>query len=271
MRGIGIGVRGNFWEDILSRSLPIDFVEITADHFFDTIQELDHIDHYPIAVHSLSLSLGSPEPIDDDYLNKLLEIAERVDAMVMSDHLAFTQTRGIDLGHLNPIPLNNKLFSRIKGKVNRIQQASGRRFLLENITSHLTLAQDIPEAVFLSELAHKTGCGILLDVTNLYVNAVNHNFDPMRYITDLDLNAVSQVHLIGYSKRDGVLQDDHAAAVQQELLTLLEKVLTVNPDIPVLVEWDRNFPTPEALHWNLKRISETIDGCGHSPVQIAGR
>ena len=268
---LGIGVRPPFWSAIFDRALPLDYLEVTAEHFFDAPDERFHLlRQYPVAVHSLGFSLGSREPLDDVYLRQVCRVAERVQAHYMSGHLAFTRAAGVDLGHLNPVPLNQKMFARIADKVSKIQDLSGRRFLLENITTHLALQNEIPEPVFLSELAAATGCGILLDVTNLYVNARNHGFDEVQYLTQLDTGAVCQVHLIGYGERDGQLQDDHDSAVQPSLLALLQRVLREKRDVPTVLEWDRNFPPLELLQNNLKRVRETIDGCSERTREIAG-
>jgi uncharacterized protein len=276
LRGLGIGVRHAFWDYLVDGLLPVEYVELTAEHFFDELdreaseESFGILRGYTNAVHSLAMSLGSPEPLDSSYLSRVVEVADKVQAKYISDHLAFTHSAGIDLGHLNPVPLNQKIFKRIAAKVDRVQQLSGRRFLLENITSHLSLGNEIPEPSFLSAMADETGSGILLDLTNLFVNSKNHRFSANDYLTQLDMGAVCQIHLIGYSERDGQLQDDHASAIQAELLDLLQAVLARNPHIPVVVEWDRNFPSLAVLNSNFSRIMETIDGCGERPREAAG-
>jgi uncharacterized protein (UPF0276 family) len=206
--------------------------------------------------------------LDAQYLREVARLADLVGALWISDHLAFTAAAGIDLGHLNPIPLTEKMLSRVEGKVEEIQQVAGRRFLLENITSHLQLAGEMSEPAFLNKLCERTGCGVLLDITNLYVNSRNHHFDPMTYIHELDLTNVKQFHLIGYSCQTGVLQDDHGSGVQKELLDLLADVnVQKNSSAPVLVEWDRNFPTYDQLEVNLKNINEVMSGADRSTGQ----
>ncbi len=269
LRGLGLGVRSAFWPPIVAGTLPLDFVEVTAEHFFEDDTPLARLGDIPVAVHSLSMSLGSPEPLEEEYLSRVSTVAQRANAVCVSDHLAFTRVRGIDLGHLNPIPLTPDMFERVCAKVNRVQQFMGRPMMLENITTHLQLADPLDEAVFLSALASATGCSILLDITNLYVNARNSGFDPAEYLGRLDLGQVGQIHLVGYSERNGRLHDEHARPVQQELLALLAAVLTRRPDIGVLLEWDRNQPNEAALARELSRVREVIDGCGRSTCQTA--
>ncbi|MDA0789624.1 MAG: DUF692 domain-containing protein [Proteobacteria bacterium] len=267
LQGVGLGVRSAFWPLIVDGSLPLDFVEVTAEHFFDDDLPLVQLSGLPVAVHSLGLSLGSPEPLDEAYLDRVRAVAERADAVCSSDHLAFTRANGIDLGHLNPVPLSDKMFDRIASRVDRVQQITGRVMLLENITTHLQLPGARQEPRFLTRLAYATGCGILLDLTNLYVNARNFGFDPEDYLSQMDLARVGQIHLVGYSERAGRLHDEHARPVQQELLSLLRGVLMQRPDIGVLLEWDRDLPDAAALAVELTRIREVVDGCRLRPCQ----
>jgi hypothetical protein len=202
-------------------------------------------------------------------LREIARLADFVDAIWITDHLAFTKAAGIDLGHLNPIPLTQKTLSRVAGKVLEIQQVSGRRFLIENITSHLLLPGDLSEPDFLNKLCRRTGCGVLLDITNLYVNSRNHHFDPLVYIDQLDLANVKQFHLIGYSCEAGILNDDHGSSVQKELLDLLASVVARKSNAPVLIEWDRNFPTYDQLLVNLNNVNEVMSGSDRSIGETA--
>ena len=256
---LGLGDRPYFRQALQTGLAPVDFVELVAEHYFDACH-IPIAEDYPVVVHSLAMSLGSPDELDEGYLACVKKVADLADAQWVSDHLAFTRTAGIDLGHLNPVPLDEATLELVSGKVRQVQHRLGRPFLVENIATHLSVPGGLSEPLFLNRLCEATGCGILLDVTNLFVNAANHGFDVQAYLRALNLDHVRQIHLIGYSERQGRLHDEHGCSIQDSLLTLLQQVLlSATCPIPVLIEWDQNFPNGETLRANLLRVDEVID------------
>jgi hypothetical protein len=161
--------------------------------------------------------------------------------MWISEHIAFTRAAGLDLGHLNPVPPTREMAGLIAGHARELAERCGRPVLLENITSHLRLEGDLSEPGFLNEICSRADCGLLLDVTNLFVNSRNHRFDPLRWLEALDLSRVVQLHLVGYSRHEDRFADSHGEPVQPELLELAAEVLRRAPVQAMVLERDEAF------------------------------
>ena len=253
---LGLGYRRELGCSIASAAYPIDFVEFVAEHYFDGF-ELPELT-YPNVVHALGLSIGSDDALCERYLAQIKDVVARSNCMWLSEHLAQTGGNGVDLGHLNPFFYTKTSFNRVANKLEQLQNLVGVPVLLENITTSLMLPGQWSEPVFLSKLAQTTGAGILLDVTNLFVNSRNHGYDPNWYLDNLDVDRVMQIHLIGYSHSELQLTDEHAEAVQPELLNLLTSVLERTGPVPILVEWDNHIPSPAVMSKELNRVRRCI-------------
>ncbi|WP_203863030.1 DUF692 domain-containing protein [Plantactinospora mayteni] len=234
---------------IRDHAQEIDWLEIVTDGFLDDpdgLRELRRLNEvFPIVPHSLEMSVGSVEPLDDDYLRGVAAVADAVDAPWVSDHLCFTRENGIELGSLAPVQRTRQNARRIAERAQRIQELLGRRLLLENITYYLDLPGELTEAEMIAEVMRHCDCGILLDLNNLAINARNHGFDPVEFLAALPLDRVEQVHLAGsVPVGDPDLQqiDTHDAQVSAEVLELLAHLLDRQPVKGILLERDDGFP-----------------------------
>ena len=246
--GVGFGFREHFRADIFLHRDKIDFLEITADHYIDDkpqkIEELKLLkEHFTIIPHSLELSLGSAEGIDENYLEKLAEIIEFVEPEWFSDHLCFTKSGGVKIGHLAPVPYTKeavKVFTRnIKQVKNRIKTP----LILENITYLVQfLSSEMSEAEFIRRVLEETDCGLLLDITNLYINSVNFNFDWRNFLDEIPVERVVQLHFVGSHKHENRLIDAHANRTEDEIWEVFREVCARCEIKGAILERDENFP-----------------------------
>lgn len=254
---IGVGYRRELAGWIDSRPPGVECLEITAEHFFAgpraRLAELRQ--RYRLFVHGLGLSLGTPGPLDTERLRCFAEVAEACDAAWVSEHVAFTRAGDTDLGHLNPVRPTRAMAAVIVDHAREVADRCGRPVLLENITSHLQIPGELAETDFLNLICSQADCGLLLDVTNLYINGRNHGFDPLKWLEAIDVSRIRQLHIVGYSERDARLTDDHAQPVQPELLELAAAVIARAPVEAVILERDLDFPEPGGLAVEIAKLS----------------
>tara|TARA_Y100001934_G_scaffold221785_1_gene264519 strand:+ start:1948 stop:2733 length:786 start_codon:yes stop_codon:yes gene_type:complete len=232
-------------------------LEVTAEHFFDDQELLYELkQHYPISVHGLGLSLGSEIDIDQSTLQNFRKVAEAADAQWISEHLAFTKTKEVDLGHLNPVIPSKRSLEKIRDRCRQVVDVCQRPLLLENITTHIKLPGELGEAEFLNELCDQAQIATLLDITNLFINSRNHNFDPLDWIRQVNPRHIKQVHLVGYSKRGDKFFDNHGSAIQNELWDIFEFVNDYATIECAIIERDLNLPAIEELETDLKKMRE---------------
>ncbi len=253
---IGVGYRRELRDWILTRPHGLECLEITAEHFCGRAQEtLSTLrTHYPLLLHGLGLSLGTPGPLDAERLKSFVEVSRIADPEWISEHIAFTRTREVDLGHLNPVPLGPDSLNVLADHARALSDACQKPIVLENITSHLRLTGAMRETDFLNALCLRADCGLLLDVTNLYINSRNHNFDPFEWVDQLDASRILQLHIVGYAMEDGRCSDHHATPIQEELLTLARHILSRGPVRAVILERDDAFPGPEGMLTELTKL-----------------
>ena len=196
---VGLGFREPLADWILSMPEEIDCLERTAEHFFDLGEDLLEKlrDLYPLSVHGLGLSLGTPGAIDQETLNQFQRVADVANARWISEHIAFTKTEDVDLGHLNPVPLTRKSLKVLVDHARQVMDVCQRPLILENITSYLRLPEELLEADFINQLCQQAGAGLLLDVTNLYINSCNHRFDALEWLHRLEPSVIKQLHNVG--------------------------------------------------------------------------
>jgi hypothetical protein len=190
-------------------------------------------------VHGLGLSLGTPGPLRSENFERVVRAA---DPMWISEHVAFTRTAEVDLGHLNPVRPDHETLRIMADHARELAARCGKPLILENITTHLRVRGPMSETEFLNRLCERAGCGLLLDVTNLYINSRNHGFDPAPWLREIEPSNIVQLHVVGYSTEEGRWQDRHACAIQPELLDLVRAVLDYAPAKAVIVERDENIP-----------------------------
>lgn len=252
--GVGLGYRTPFKADLFLNRKAVDFLEITADHFFGekspaTPSSPEGRDlallaaHFKLIPHGLNLSLGSVEGLDVAYLKQLAAVVEAVSPPYWSEHIALTRAGGVEVGHLSPVVFSRESLDVMVSNIRTAQDHVGRPLILENITYHVRLPfSTLDEASFLGELLDRTGCGLLLDVTNLYTNSVNHRFDAVEFLHRLPAEKIVQLHFVGGHWRDGTLIDSHSRPTFPEVWSLLDEVLKFAPVKGMILERDENIP-----------------------------
>ena len=258
---IGIGFRSPISDWISSKPSTLDCLEVTAEHFFDggesQLERLRQL--YPLSVHGLGLSLGTPGPIDTETLARFKRVADVADARWISEHIAFTRTDDVDLGHLNPVPLTMDSLKTLVDHSREVMDLCQRPLLLENITSYLRVPEEISETEFINRLCEQTGAGLLLDVTNLFINSRNHDFNPVDWLHRINPTIIRQLHIVGYSFHDGVWHDRHCEPIQDELLELATEVIAYAPVEAVILERDVAIPEPGEIEIELIQLEEACE------------
>ena len=252
----GIGLRAPHVAQILERRPPVGWLEVHAENYMGGgpgVRALDALRRdYPIAVHGVGLSLGSAEGLDSAHLARLRRLVERVEPMLVSEHLAWSVCDGAYLNHLLPLPLTEDALAIAGRNIDHAQSVLRRPLLIENPSSYARFADStIPEPVFLAELARRTGCRILCDVNNLYVSQANVGLDARRALELLPASAIGEIHLAGHAINDAdgvrVLIDDHGSPVTNAVWRLYALALDRFGAVPTLIEWDTNLPALDVL------------------------
>ena len=252
--GFGLGMRPQHYSRFVDGSTPVDFVEVISENFMvEGGRPLDIIDrvraHYPVAMHGVSLSIGSAEGLRPDYLRRLKTLAERVRPLWVSDHLCWTGPGGFNAHDLLPLPYTEEALDVVCANITHAQDVLERPLVIENPSSYLTFADDVlSEWEFLTQMSHRTGCHLLLDVNNIYVSGTNHGFDPLTYIAAMPIDRVRQIHLAGHSHgRGGLLIDTHDQPVPDPVWTLYAAACRRFGPAATMIERDDNIPALEEL------------------------
>lgn len=246
--GVGLGFRPPHFTDLFLNQKEVDFLEITADHFFDATPEKTQQfrllrDHFTLIPHGLNLSLGSAEGIDPDYLDQFSKLVDEVNPPWWSEHIAFTKAGGVEIGHLTPLPFTCEAVEVVARNVETARRSIPVPLILENITYTVTLpGQEMGEAEFLHRLVDATGCGLLLDVTNLFINSANRGNDPRRWLDEAPLDAVVQLHYVGAELAGDRWIDSHARPVGPDIWALLDEVLARTQARGAILERDDDIP-----------------------------
>ncbi len=250
----GIGLRSPHVPEIAATRPKLGFLEVHAENYIAGTMALERLlelrRDYSVSVHAVALSLGSAEELDRVHLGRLKALIERVEPMLVSEHLAWSAIGGVYLNDLLPLPYTEESLDLFCRHVEEAQEALGRRLLIENPSSYLRYRRScIPEAEFLTEIARRTGCGILCDVNNIYVSARNFGFDPIAYLDTLPVEAIGEIHLAGHHAAENVdiLIDDHGSRVAKPVWELHAAALRRFGPEPTLIEWDTNLPALEIL------------------------
>ena len=253
MLGCGVGLRSEHFPFILAEGPAVDWFEAISENFMDTggrpLRVLEEVRRRaPIALHGVSLSIGSADPLDPAYLNKLKALADRIQPAIVSDHLCWTGVEGENLHDLLPLPFTEEAVRHIAERVHQVQEVLGRSILLENVSSYVTYKHSVmPEWQFLAAVARRSGCGILLDLNNIYVNSVNHGFDPREYLRGIPGELVGQFHLAGHTDQGKFLFDTHSRPVIEPVWDLYREALRLYGPVTTLIEWDEDIPPFEYL------------------------
>ncbi len=260
--GCGVGLRSEHYEHVTRHWPKMDWFEVISENFMDSggrpihiLEQVRH--HYPVAVHGVSLSIGSIDPLNKEYLRKLKALVERIDPFVVSDHLCWTGVDGENLHDLLPLPFTGEALDHVCRRVEEVQDYLGRKILLENVSSYITYRHSVmPEWEFLTQVAKKSGCGILLDLNNVFVNAYNHRFESSDFLKGIPAELIGQIHLAGYSDMGSYYFDTHGAPVVQRVWDLYEDAMTRYGQISTLVEWDQHLPSFEKLSQEAERAKK---------------
>ncbi len=261
MTAVGLGYRRALQGWLATRPPEVGCLEITAEHFYDGGDDVLRglARDYPLFVHGLGLSLGTPGPLDESVLSRYARVVELAQPRWISEHIAFTRTADLDLGHLNPVPYTRESLAVLVEHVDDVRRRCDRPIILENITSHVRAAGDLTETDFINQLCEQADCGLLLDVTNLYINGHNHGYDPRQWLDEIDPQRIIQLHVVGYALRDGRLHDTHSERIQPELLELVADVLAVSPVEFIMLERDDRFDALQEIREELRRLEEIVD------------
>jgi uncharacterized protein len=251
---VGIGLRLPHVAEIAATRPELAFLEVHAENYMAEMPALDRLlelrRDYPVSLHGVALSLGSAEELDCSHLARLKALIERVEPMLVSEHLAWSAIGGAYLNDLLPLPYTETSLELFCRHVEEAQEALGRRLLIENPSSYLRYRHStIPEAEFITEVASRTGCGILCDVNNIYVSARNFGFDPITYLETLPIEVIGEIHLAGHHTAEDadILIDDHGSRVAQPVWELHAAALRRFGPVPTLIEWDTDLPALEVL------------------------
>ena len=252
--GLGVGLRTVHFSHILNHQPAVDWFEIISENFMDSGGRPRYVleqiaERYPIVMHGVSLSIGSTDPLDFEYLRKLKRLANAVGARWVSDHLCWTGVAGINAHDLLPIPLNEDTLQHVVERIRIVQDFLERPLVLENPSSYVTFAAStMSEWEFLSRMAEEADCGLLLDVNNVYVSSVNHDFDAIEYIDAIPPERVVQFHLAGHTNCGTHLIDSHDGQVIRRVWELFRQAHQLTGGVSTLLEWDAKIPAFPVLH-----------------------
>ncbi|MFK7862134.1 MAG: DUF692 domain-containing protein [Granulosicoccus sp.] len=248
--GFGLGLRSPHFSYIQQNWPAVDWFEIISENFMDTAGRPRHVldkiaERYPVVMHGVSLSIGSTEPLNFDYLEKLKTLADRVSPMWISDHVCWTGVAGLNTHDLLPMPLTEESLKHIVSRIRIVQEYLERPLILENPSTYLEFSvSTMNDCDFLGRMATDADCGILLDVNNIYVCARNHGWDPVQYIRSIPSDRIVQFHLAGHEDHGTHLIDTHDSAVVDDVWTLYQTAVehTGSQGVSTLLEWDANIP-----------------------------
>jgi len=246
--GFGLGLRVDHYEEILDGTPAIDWLEVLSENYMipggRPLQFLARFrERYPLVMHGVSLSIGSSDPLNRDYLVRLRQLAEFVEPAWISDHLCWTGVDGSNLHDLMPLPYTEEAIDHVAARVREVQDFLGRRILLENVSSYTAFhASQLTESQFLAEIARRADCLILLDVNNIYVSSHNHDFDARAYLDDIPVERVQQFHLAGHENNGELIIDTHDAPIVDDVWALYADALRRFGPVSTMIERDDRIP-----------------------------
>ena len=251
--GFGLGLRVDHYEAILADNPRIDWFEaLTENYLIPGGKPLHYLmrirERYPMVLHGVSMSIGSTQPLDYAYLAQLKALAARVEPAWISDHLCWTGIAGRNMHDLLPLPYTEEALANVVERVRTVQDVLGRRILLENVSSYVTYRDSqVSEWEFLREIAQRADCLLLLDVNNIYVSSVNHEFDPLDYLQAIPVDRVQQIHLAGHENHGDYLIDTHDHPVPDPVWELYDAAVRRFGSVSTMIERDDNIPPLEEL------------------------
>lgn len=265
----GVGYKPQHFSDILETPGTVGWLEIHAENYMGMggrpLAQLRHLtEDFPISVHGVGLSIGGEGPLDPEHLARLKHLVDWLNPTVFSEHLAWSTHDGSYFNDLLPLPYTKETLTRVADHIDQLQNVIGRQMMLENPSSYLKFAESTwSEPDFLREVAERTGCGLLLDVNNVFVSATNLDYDPRSYINDYPLDKVGEIHLGGHDEDEDehgkpLLIDSHGAEVVDPVWALLDHTLALSGPRPILIEWDNDVPEWPVLSAEADRAAKAL-------------
>lgn len=261
---VGIGYRKDFGTQFLeSKDLSPAFVEVAPENWIDVggfwrHQFKEVAERYPIFTHGLSLSIGSPDPLDWDFIGKVKNFLEEWNVQVYSEHLSYSKCDNAHLYDLLPIPFREDAVKHIANRIKQVQDFLGRKLVIEIVSYYTPVAAEMTEVEFINAVLRESDCELLFDINNIYVNGFNHGYDPKAFIEQLDLSRVKYIHMAGHEKvSDDLIIDTHGQPIIDPVYDLFEYAIAKLPEpVPVLLERDFNIPELKELQQELQRLEE---------------
>ena len=261
----GVGLRAPHHRELLDTRPAIGWLEVHSENFFGEGGQphwfLERLRaYYPLSLHGVGLGLGSVDPLSAAHLDKLERLIERYQPALVSEHLCWSAAGGRHLNDLLPLPYTDEALAHVCGRIERVQERLRRQILVENVSSYLRYRHStIPEWEFLAEVIRRTGCGLLLDVNNIYVSAVNHGFDAHEYLAAMPAAAVQEIHLAGFDTTPQLLIDTHGRPVADPVWTLYRDTLARIGARPTLIEWDTDIPPLPVLLGEARKADAMLE------------
>jgi uncharacterized protein (UPF0276 family) len=275
--GFGVGLRRPHYSHVIDSHPKVDWFEVISENFMvdggRPLRVLEAVrERHPIVMHGVSMSIGSADPLDRQYLAQLAAMARRFEPAWVSDHLCWTGVGGRNLHDLVPLPYTEEIVRHVASRIRVVQEILGRPILIENVSSYMEFTSSaMTEWEFLSAVAEEADCGILLDINNIYVSAYNHGFDSERYIDSVPEHRVVQFHLAGHSDHGAYLLDTHDHPVCDEVWRLYEKAVRRFGAVSTLIEWDDLIPEFEVLAETAGKASVIYSSARKLDGPIAGK
>lgn len=264
--GLGLGLRVQHFDHILNNQPEVDWFEIISENFMNSGGRPRNVlnqlaEKYPIVMHGVSMSIGSTDPINFDYLKKLKLLANEINPAWISDHLCWTGVLSVNSHDLLPVPLNDESLKHICDRIKIVQDFLERPLIVENPSTYLTFQHStINEWDFMRFMTEETGCGLLLDVNNVYVSAFNNDFDPITYIENLPHDRVVQMHLAGHQNCGNHIIDTHDREVVKQVWELFRLAWKKTGGVSTLLEWDSDIPAFDEYHDELLKAKNYMTG-----------
>jgi uncharacterized protein (UPF0276 family) len=263
--GLGLGLRSEHFDHILNESPEVDWFEVISENFMDSFgrprQILKQIaEKYPLVMHGVSMSIGSTDSLNFDYLKSLKTLADEVQPAWISDHLCWTGVLTTNSHDLLPLPLNDESLKHVCDRINQIQDYLERPLVIENPSTYASFKNsNIPEWEFLKLMTEETGCGLLLDVNNVYVSSFNNDFNPVEYINKLPHDKIVQMHLAGHQNMGNYIIDTHDREVTDQVWKLFQMTYQLANEASILLEWDGNIPEFDVYHIELMKSKKYMN------------
>ncbi len=263
--GFGLGLRTNHYETIINEKPSVDWFEIITENYLvpggQPLYYLDKIrEHYPMVMHGVSMSIGSCDPIDWDYLKQVKHLAERIQPHWISDHLCWTGVQSKNMHDLLPLPYTEAVIDHVVNRIQQVQDFLGRQILIENVSSYVSYQDSsMPEWEFVREIIQRADCLLLLDVNNIYVSSINHEFNPIDYIAAIPSNRIYQIHLAGHANMGDYIIDTHDHDIVDQVWDLYSETLRRHGLISTMIERDDNIPPLSELLTELSHASQIAE------------